>query len=218
MIDIFFSISATDWSTILRNYMTIVTLMVGAYVALKGLDTWKDQLDHNENRNLAKSIASHIYHIRTIYNDVRDNEYSDKAYLNKSGSIPDKDYSDLNVDQEFARIEEKLIAADNVKAKLYPLTLEAELLWGNELVTRIDEYFKKLSEIQRDLYLRRAKLRRPFRNEKSWKKQWSEIEDIEDKIFLYSNSIESQDLSISLQSKFDRVAEYLRSKIGTTAQ
>ena len=80
---------------------------------------------------------------------------------------------------EWKRFNEKFDAADQVKAELYPLLLKAELFWGPCLPRMIEGFYKRIGQVSHLLFVRQLKLRRPYRNEKSWRKQWDEVEEIE---------------------------------------
>ena len=87
MIDILFGISATDWSEILRNYALGIAAILTSYVALNGLNSWKDQQEWNEKRKAAIEALLAIEKLERVLQNSLFNPFSDEQFIE---IIPEK--------------------------------------------------------------------------------------------------------------------------------
>lgn len=123
--------------------MTIITLSTGAYVALKGLQTWKKQLKGSQNYNLAKSMLVNLYKYKETINQFRHpaiwgNEYPEFAAEElKKMNAQEKSYQEKT--HAYQKRWENIV---QVKPLLLENLIESQVLWGQDLQTYFQQLFK----------------------------------------------------------------------------
>ena len=132
MIDIFFEISAQDWAEIIRNYALATAAAITAYVALKGLSTWKTQKQWEDHRNVARKALNKSYAYMVSINDLR---LPARSEIEKN--IISKDRSKLNkieeaiVESTNKELEKNLESLKKIEAEFNSAMVEASFLLNN---------------------------------------------------------------------------------------
>jgi hypothetical protein len=121
-----------------KDIILTVAAIIAAYVAIKGLGTWRRQLKGNTEYKLAKNILTAVYELREAISAVRHPfmRYSQEPDLPKEKlkelSAREKNWQALV--QVYQKRWEPVPAA---KAKLDANLLEAEAVWGRDSVGKI---------------------------------------------------------------------------------
>jgi hypothetical protein len=127
--------------------LTIVGV-VGAYVALRGLNTWNRQLKGSAEYDLARRILKVAYRLRDSIKIVR----HPVMWPDEMPSPPEEDAKSMTPEQlrhyglsraYQARWQKFNDVATDLQAEL----LEAEVLWGDELRKRFEAVFKLQHEL-----------------------------------------------------------------------
>ncbi|MDP3559858.1 MAG: hypothetical protein Q8R79_05895 [Legionellaceae bacterium] len=133
----------------IKDVATIITLSIGAYVALQGLHTWKRQLKGSQNYNLAKSMLINLYKYRESIDQFRrpailGNEYpkfSPEESMNMS--LQEKSYQ-----EKTHTYQQRWSNLTQVRPILLESLIESEVLWDEDLRT----HFKQLFKLESQLY------------------------------------------------------------------
>lgn len=188
--------------------------LLGAYTAYRGLNTWREQLTLQDDRELAKSIAIKIYQIRTIIDDIRNVWITDRAFFKDLYQIQSEDQKEASFTAEGKILWAKFEAVDALRAEIHPLNLEAQVLWGDDIQNRLNAFYQIIIRMELDLLQRDIKSRRAYRDEGTWQKQWDEVEAIEKRIFNVETG-EDDELGQAINNSFAMLSDYLKSKLGS---
>ena len=126
------------WVPLIRDIILAIAGVIGACVAILGLNTWKRQLYGQSEYDLARRILKSLYLFREAMNNARANlmEYSAIPDLPKDQleqlSKEEKEYWAIR--QEFTKRWEPIGKA---RAELDTNILESEVFWGNEIKEKI---------------------------------------------------------------------------------
>ena len=109
----------TTWIPIIKDVVTILTLIVGAYVALTGLSTWREQLIMQTEYNLARRVLTTIYKLRNAIEKAR---------------VPAGFWEDADINPKATRefYKDRIAEVDNAEASLDVELLEFEAVWEDE--------------------------------------------------------------------------------------
>lgn len=109
--------------SIIKDVVTIISLGIGAYIALNGLNTWKRQLTVQAEYNLARRLLIAVYKFRDAIHSA---SASIKVHI-EVFNVTDKytDISKESIKEDFAELE-------NTDANLKVELLEAETTWGDD--------------------------------------------------------------------------------------
>jgi hypothetical protein len=121
---------------------------VGAYVALRGLNTWNRQLKGSAEYDLARRILKVAYRLRDSIKVVRHPVVWPEEMLSPS----EEDANGMNPEQlkhhGLSRAyQARWQKVADVRTDLQAELLEAEVLWGDELRTRFEALFKLEHEL-----------------------------------------------------------------------
>jgi hypothetical protein len=111
---------------IVKDIASVVIPIFGVYVAWTGLNTWKRQLTANADRDLARRLLIAVYKVRNAMNGV---PLLDLGDLDLGGDPEIKEANKTIHDHQMTRLEE-------AQASLDVELLEAEAVWGDELIYR----------------------------------------------------------------------------------
>jgi len=201
VIDVFFGIPAETWAEIIRNYVITIVSIFTAWVAWSGVDNWKKQENWKENRILAKGILLNTYKAQQAISDFR-NPFMSEAEIANASEDENYDPTDskkLNAAQQNAYIK-RFRVITNVFEELYPLEVEAQVVWGNEISNFI-------REIQRlVIKLKFAMKDSPTFNSQNPKLNQTKRDEI-DKFMLDSG--DDDDFSTDVEEIISRINDYL---------
>ena len=129
MIDIFFEISATDWSEIVRNYTLAGAAFLTAWLAWSGFQAWKKQKLWEDSRDISRQalLKSFLY-----LNSINQLRFPPRSEIEKQ--IITKDRSQLNdVEKAIVRsinssLEKDLDELKALEAEFQSTMMEASFL------------------------------------------------------------------------------------------
>lgn len=129
--------------TNIKDVVTIITLSIGAYVALQGLHTWRRQLKGSQNYNLAKSMLINLYKYRESLNQFRHpiiwgNEYPKFSPEESMKMSPEEKY----YQEKTHAYEKRWSNINQIKPVLLENLIETQVLWGQDLQTHFQQLFK----------------------------------------------------------------------------
>jgi hypothetical protein len=124
--------------TVVKDVILSIAAIVAGYVGIRGLSTWRRQLRGNTEYQLAKSVLTSVYELREAMTSVRNPfmQYS------REPDLPAEKLKDLSqrerewhaLAQAYQRRWEPVPTA---KAKLDANLLEAEVIWGPAIRTKV---------------------------------------------------------------------------------
>jgi hypothetical protein len=149
VVDIFLGYDFKEWSEIIRNLVLCAVAIFTAWVALQGLSQWKKQEDWKENRKLAKNFLKEIYKIREAIRDCRSPiMLSGEMYAASEGKGLDfRKNDELRQAKQNAYVKRFNNVSDCLE-EIYPLELEAKVVWENELPEFVDCLRRLISELR----------------------------------------------------------------------
>jgi len=126
------------WLPIIKDTVLIVTATIAGYVGLKGLDTWRRQLIGNTEYELAKQLLKSVYELRGAITTVRHPfmQYSQEPDMaeEKLKELSQREKEWYAMAQAYQKRWEPVLKA---KSELDTLLLEAEVVWGKDIVEKI---------------------------------------------------------------------------------
>ena len=131
-----------------KDVLLAVFSIVGAYVALRGLNTWDRQLKGSAEYHLARRILKVSYRLRDAIKRVRH-----PAIWNAEMLAPTKEESENVTDEEVRYFgtrrayEARWQRVADIRTDLQTELLEAEVLWGTELGQHFEALFKLEHEL-----------------------------------------------------------------------
>ena len=134
--------------SILKDFILIVTAIIGSTVAIKGLGTWKKSLKGGVEYDLTRRLMKSTYKLREAINGVRNS-------LIWSYEMPEPDKNTLSEMSESeirhyglaCAYEKRWESVIQVVNEFRPDLLEAETLWGKEVHQQFDRMFKLQTEL-----------------------------------------------------------------------
>lgn len=134
--------------SIAKDVILAAAAIVASYVGFRGLGTWQRQLRGNTEYQLAKTLLVSVYELREAIAGVRNPfmQYS------REPDLPEEKLKDLSqrerewhaLAQAYQRRWEPVPAA---KAKLDANLLEAEVIWGSAIRTKIQPINRLVGEL-----------------------------------------------------------------------
>lgn len=118
----------------LKDVVLLGTAITGAVVAVKGLGTWKRQINGQSNYNLSKNLLISLFKYRDAIEMVR-NPFMSSLEM----PLPPLDErSGMNSDEIrfyglFKAYEKRWDKVVGLQSEIYANLIEAEALWGDEL-------------------------------------------------------------------------------------
>lgn len=117
----------------IKDIVTICAATIAAYVALRGLHTWKRQLKGQSQYDLCRRLLIKTFKVRDTIQSVRNTS----MYYSKEDSHKDQLLSSQQ--KEYSK---RLALLDSAWSELQVELLEAEVLWGDE----VKDVFKPMQE------------------------------------------------------------------------
>lgn len=134
--------------TNIKDVVTIITLSIGAYVALQGLHTWRRQLKGSQNYNLAKSMLINLYKYRESLNQFRHpaiwgNEYPKFSSEESMKMSP----QERSYQEKTHAYQQRWSNVAQIKPVLLENLIESQVLWEQDLGTNFQQLFKLESQL-----------------------------------------------------------------------
>lgn len=126
----------------LKDVVVVAAPATGAWVAVKGLSTWRRQLKGQSDYNLAKDVLINIYKYRDALFFVR-HPLITGAELKLPEGVDEKQlkYAEVNYLQTAAAYENRWNKVVEVRSKLLTNIVEIEALWGADLAQQLKNIF-----------------------------------------------------------------------------
>lgn len=134
----------------LKDIVAIMVSLVGIYVALSGLTTWKKQLRWKENHQLAKDILINLTKYHNAINHVRS-----PAIFSYEKIEPPEDIKGSLSEVQIEYLKYKSVYTERLKLssqyhnELLALGIEADAIWHNGTT----KLLKKLFELESSLVI-----------------------------------------------------------------
>lgn len=139
-------ISITD----IKEFVTIVTLCVGSYVALRGLNAWKNQFKSHEY-TLAKNILIQAYKYREAMKTLRNSAVWTYEYPSFDGPTSHLGDARKKYLQMAYVYQKRWDRVEMLKPELWELLLESEVLWGQDLKNIFVDIFRLEFKVYRQV-------------------------------------------------------------------
>jgi hypothetical protein len=99
----------STWISILQGIVTIAALIIGAYVAWVGLNTWREQISAKDESELARRVLLDIYKTRDAINAMRVQEFmklnGEQAKIIHEAALPNLEKALSNLDVDMLEVE-----------------------------------------------------------------------------------------------------------------
>lgn len=127
---------------IFKDIIGIVVSLVGIYVAISGLRTWKKQLKWKEDHQLAKDILIILTKYQNAVHQVRNPAIFEYEKIKVSNDIRHT-YTSEQVDYiEYESVYvERLKPVSQYHSELQALAIEADALWNKNITDLLKEIF-----------------------------------------------------------------------------
>ena len=153
----------TFFFSVLKDICLTFAALTGAYVACKGLSTWKHQLHGHSEYDLAKRILKLCFRYRDSIRGVRNPAiYEYEMALESENETQKETFGDkwhLGLQKAY---ETRWLKVQQVREELYPELLEAEALWEDKLSNLMASLFqlenKLFRAIQEELEVRNPQI------------------------------------------------------------
>ena len=176
---------------ILKDIVTIFSTAFVAWVAWLGLQTWKRQLKGNTQYDLARRLAKATLNVgESVIN------------LRKAGYIAGEN------DPENRRtfLDSRYILTRNAVTEFKSELLEAEVLWGNEVIIKTQPFIKNLGILQQSLIFYRLKFENP-----EYVQDYENAQNLLSIIFdMPSPTGESNQFTLEFQDSMKTILEFLK--------
>jgi len=118
----------------LNAWLLTLAALVGSVTAFRGLNTWKSQItwetDHKLARGLLKLLFQHRDAIATVRHPAIFSAEAEAAVKDQEDDKGGR--STLRFREIVAVYEKRWERISEVRSELYPMLLEADVLWGSE--------------------------------------------------------------------------------------
>jgi hypothetical protein len=133
---------------VVKDVILSIAAIVAGYVGIRGLGAWRRQLRGNTEYQLAKSVLTSVYELREAITSVR----NPLMQYSREPDLPEEKLKDLSqrerewhaLAQAYQRRWELVPAA---KAKLDANLLEAEVIWGPAIRTKLHPLNRLMGEL-----------------------------------------------------------------------
>lgn len=138
----------TELLSITKDTVLIVTAISGVCVARKGLSTWNRQLKGGVEYDLTRRILKCTYKLREAIKGVRNPVIWGNEML-----IPSESEASIMSKEQIRHFglvsayKKRLDIVMEVRADLQTEMLEAEALWGKDIIGKFDQLFKLQKEL-----------------------------------------------------------------------
>ncbi|MBI3738742.1 MAG: hypothetical protein HY258_06820 [Chloroflexi bacterium] len=123
-----------SWVTFLKDILTIISIVVGAVVAILGINTWRRQLKGQSNLELGKKILKVAYHVRNIIETIRNSRLSAK------------DAKRMDENPHWKELE-------SAQVELKAIAIEAEALWGNKAKQKTEPISDSIEALKSSIHV-----------------------------------------------------------------
>lgn len=136
--------------SVLKDIVLTLTAITGAIVAVKGLSTWKRQINGQAEYNLSKNLLTNLFKYRDTISNIRHPFMSSREQT----PPPDEERQKMTPEQirhygTFKAYDARWNKLAEVRPQIYANMIEAEALWGDE----ITKLWEKMIDKENDLLI-----------------------------------------------------------------
>lgn len=140
---------------IIKDIIMTIAAGVGAYVAIKGLKTWRNQIKGKSENELSQNILLTLYKFRNAINYVRNpviftsngKSFFSHEVLFSNQNNKAKDYAESHFQDISAEYKARLDKVDELANQLNLYLLESKIMWGDELKTLFKDIYQLKFEL-----------------------------------------------------------------------
>ena len=149
---IFPDFTASSGYTFIKDLITLALTVAGLITANKGLFTWKDQFNYNKEAEIANGLKFSVLKLRDAIKHVRNpaiwNTESYEAIQRFKNKYPDRaNDKDLEKNANGYVYEMRWEEITKAYTEMESHLLEAEVLWGNEVLEKVRPLKEKVTKL-----------------------------------------------------------------------
>jgi hypothetical protein len=195
-----------DWYLITKDVLTVLFALAGLIIAGLGLATWKKQIKGSKEFEAAHNLHFAMLKLREAIKHVRNPAIwpseSQRAGRFIKEKNPEKSDEELKKNEHAYVYEMRWQKITDAYTEAESYLLEAEALWGHEIMDLTKPLNKKVRELNINLNQNFAP-----------KMQTKDLMAIDDVIYDKSSETEQDTFSAEVSKSIDTIADYLRKKI-----
>ena len=196
-----------DWYLITKDVLTVLFTLAGLIIAGLGLATWKKQIKGSKEFEAAHNLHFAMLKLREAIKHVRnpaiwpsESQLAVKFIKEKN---PEKSDEELKKNEHAYVYEMRWQKITDAYTEAESYLLEAEALWGHEIMDLTKPLNKKVRELNINLN----------QNFASPEMRTKDLMAIHDVIYDKSSETEQDAFSTEVSKSIDAIAGYLRGKI-----
>ena len=131
---------------IVQGVVTILALLIGSFVGVVGLNTWKKELSAKNNFELYRHIMIAVYKVREAIQEAHMGDYWGE-FVNIGIELEQED-------KELRQLAKRVASAQGEVNNLNIELLEVEAVWGKDVkdkINNITEYLNKIMNAESEL-------------------------------------------------------------------
>lgn len=202
----------TEIISLAKDLILSGAAITGAVVAIKGLGTWQRQLQGQSEYDLSRRLLVSLFKYRDSLNNVRNpfmwgNEMPSPSEGEAKLMTPEK----IRFFETSKAYEVRWSKVSKERSSLYTDLLEAEALWGNELI----DLFKIIFHLQNELFIcinHYLEVINPDASNDS-KKAIQSIRNKSRDIMYSDLSVQGDDFQKDLMASISNIEKYLKPKL-----
>lgn len=195
--------------SVIRDLVTIVSLIVAACVAIKGLQTWRSQLTGTAEYDLAKRILKATYKLRNALESVRNPlmTVGEISHAVKEANIDtDPKSSEYSSKSNAAVYSIRWKKVTESLAELQEEAIEAEALWGSTVGKQILEIRSSVMKLYSALNIYLA-----YSNRSTTPEQYAEVvKKFEKIVYKMTDEETSDEFSTDLIKAIDKIENLVK--------
>ncbi len=142
----------SEWAEPIKEFVLTLAAVVGVVVAVIGLTTWRKQLGGTAEYELAKRLLREVYQFREALQSVRFPFISAKEMeLSDEDGLPPSNDKDKRYRELAKAYQTRYFPVNNARNALEATLLEVEVLWGNELLSKVRALYKWDGELYTEI-------------------------------------------------------------------
>ncbi len=196
-----------DWYLITKDVLTVLFTLAGLIIAGLGLATWKKQIKGSKEFEAAHNLHFAMLKLREAIKHVRNPAIwpseSQRAVKFIKEKNPEKSDEELKKNEHAYVYEMRWQKITDAYTEAESYLLEAEALWGHEIMDLTKPLNKKVRELNINLN----------QNFASPEMRTKDLMTIHDVIYDKSSETEQDAFSTEVSKSIDAIADYLRGKI-----
>lgn len=196
-----------DWYLITKDVLTVLFTLAGLIIAGLGLATWKKQIKGSKEFEATHNLHFAMLKLREAIKHVRNPAIwpseSQRAVKFIKEKNPEKSDEELKKNEHAYVYEMRWQKITDAYTEAESYLLEAEALWGHEIMDLTKPLNKKVRELNINLN----------QNFASPEMRTKDLMTIHDVIYDKSSETEQDAFSTEVSKSIDAIADYLRGKI-----